>query len=405
MKTKTILPNMQVLGIAVILFGIFVSIGNDGKAYAQTSTTTATTTQNQATTTATTTPRNYKVLIMKHLCPSYVRDMQDFNNLLANRDEPTGFINAEFHCPTTVVNGNSPYPGSIYSTSTAFNFQIWNWNDVATSTRTLVSNGTFVQSRMCETDINRDINLNGTIASSTCLDASHYEVPVTSTSSKFMITESTQPNGYQFGTVLFTPPSISANNDMQNLTSINSQSGVINLDMASDTDNTIVLHVFNFMKVATTTPPPPATTTATSTADLAIEISNLSNLIRELQTKVDNLISQIQILITRIGTGNTGSPGGGTGGVVDSIARVRAASSSVVMGDTNDFAGDHFGPSEQVVISTEGQTIMTVMTDKEGNFGTGSIYMPRSIGEKVYTFRGVTSGKQVSVVVRVLPIP
>lgn len=392
-----------ILIFVVAVIGVW-TFGN--VALAQTATSTMSTTTG---TTATTT--TYQVMVMNHLCGQNIKNLTDFQNLTSNRDSLGGFANQVFNCPTTGLSGNNPALGSIAAPRTAYNFQVM--ENMGTTTQTLSANGVFMPEKLCESDINKDINLDGTVAISTCFDISHYRIPITASSTLLNVTENSLPSGYHFGTVLFTPVALMSNNDAQDLLSVNTGSGMIRLDMASDTDKTVMLHVFNFANATNTSTSTPNTGTTTPPDLSNVDKQTLLNLISSLQRQIDMIMAQLHQLQQQIMNNNNNGSGneGGTSTTtptttpVQSSALIRAAATTVVIGDDTDFAGEKFGANESVVMSNDGQNMMTFQTDKEGNFNTGSIFVPRTPGTKTYVFTGQTSGIVRSVDIRITPIP
>jgi hypothetical protein len=278
---------------------------------------------------------------------------------------------------------------TVASPRMPYEFTLKGDNGMASST--LTHDGMFATGKLCESDINKDVDGNGTISSSTCLDISHYDMHVIATSSLISVTENIPPTGFHFGALRFTPPSLTPNNDKDSLVNIDTSAGVINLDIAKDTDKMIMLHIYNFHD-ATTTPTPP-TPTPTNQA--------IIDMIKSIQMTLTMLQTQIQTLLTQLGT--TGSGNGGSNNFPN--ASVHVASPSAVIGDTDDFAGDHFQPYEQVSMSLDDHVIMTLTSDKEGNWHTPSIHLPLIPGQKTYVFKGLSSGANVSVNVQVNQIP
>ena len=53
------------------------------------------------------------------------------------------------------------------------------------------------------------------------------------------------PNGFRFGTIRFTPDEVAENNDEESLVGERTEEP-IQLDTSGDTDNSVMLHVYNF---------------------------------------------------------------------------------------------------------------------------------------------------------------
>ncbi|MEQ1848247.1 MAG: hypothetical protein ABL983_22025, partial [Nitrospira sp.] len=250
-----------------------------------------------------------------------------------------------------------------------------------------------------ESDINKDVDGNGSVASSTCLDISHYDMHINASSSLITVAETINPTGYHFGALRFTPNSLSSNNDSATLVGASTTGGIINLDMATDTDKMVMLHIYNFLD---------ATSTGTTTPPV-IQPTNqaIMEVIKSIQATLVMLQTQLQTLINQLTTNgnNNGNNGGNNGGNVFTNASAHVASPTTVIGDTNDFAGDHFQPYEKVSMIFDGNVVMTLDSDKEGNWHTPSVRMPIIPGQKTYTFKGLSSGAEVNVNVQVTQIP
>ncbi len=216
------------------------TMGMDGVTGSSTSTSTmSTSTQSSGTTTSSSTmPMTYHITIMKHLC-SNITSLPDFLSLEAGKGPIAALASTVLNCPTTGLLGNEAMAGTVSSPRTNYSFQVMN----GTTTKTL-TDGTFMSHKICESNVNLDVNMDGTISSSTCLDISDYDIPLTHAGSSTIITvtENMQPTGFHFGTIRFTPPTLIPNNDAQNLVSLNASSSTITLDMKNDTDGMVMLH-------------------------------------------------------------------------------------------------------------------------------------------------------------------
>jgi hypothetical protein len=232
----------------------------------------------QATTTATNTP--VTIMVMKHVCGNTIKNESD---LLGGQSKNSlqGFVNAELACPTTALPGDEAATSTISAPRRNFDFTLY-FNQASTSGSTTamsmdLSEATYEQHQHCGSEILTASSTITGIASTTCLDASNYRWNVNATGT-VTVTENTPPTGYHFGTVLFTPPELMANNDWETLVSATSSpsgQGTIVLNPGMDTGTStatssmIMLHVYNFADVststATTTPPTSTTTPPTST--------------------------------------------------------------------------------------------------------------------------------------------
>ncbi len=181
------------------------------------------------------------VMVMKHLCPSSIHTLAQFQTLEAQAaDETEAFIRAETTCPVIRNPNNVAASGAIAGQGMAFGFDLVDrtgmvhpWTD-----------GAFVQQKICESAVNRDMNNDGTISASTCYDTSHYDFSVPT--GPVTVIETSPPAGAHFGAVRFTPPALAPNNDAASLTATYAANGVIVLNTDTDADHSVMLHVYNF---------------------------------------------------------------------------------------------------------------------------------------------------------------
>ena len=76
---------------------------------------------------------------------------------------------------------------------------------------------------------------------------------------------------------------------------------------------------------------------------------------------------------------------------------------TVRAGTTIDFSGRNFGHEESVIVSLNGAIVATAHADGGGNFSTGSLSVPTTVGTYTYTFTGQTSGITGSATITVIP--
>jgi hypothetical protein len=356
-----------------------------------TASSTASTTPPIATTTppVATTTMPVQVMIMKHLCNANIKSLQDFQNLGTGKDPVATLAADVLACPTTGLVGNAAVAGTVASPRSAYNFTVQSNG----KTKTLSADGTYMPHKVCESDLNLDVDGNGTISSTTCLDISHYQIPIMASGTPITVTESMSPSGFHFGTLRFTPVALDGNNDASSLTNLDSANGVITLNPVGDTDGMIMLHVYNFPNqsstTATTTPPvitPPAGT-GSSTLDM------LQDQINALKIRVSALESFIMGL-GGIGGGTSTPPTIGTG-------KIDQSNMTVTPSHAIDFSGRSFGHEESVSVMLNGITVTTAHADGGGNFSTGSFAAPSTVGNYTYQFKGMTSGITASAMITV----
>ncbi len=230
----------------------------------QTATTsTATSSQSQVSSTTTAMPKS--IMIMKHLCNSSIKNATDFEAVEAGKAPVARLAATVLVCPTTGLPGDLAASSTVASPRTTYNFML-----MASGTPDqMLSNAMFMQHKLCESDINVDVNGDGTISTSTCLDISHYAFTLATTSAGHVDVKEVSPQGRHMGALRFTPKELLPNNDNASLVSLDIPNSTIHLNTASDTNGTVMLHVYNFLDTSTssasTTPSTGTSTTPTGT--------------------------------------------------------------------------------------------------------------------------------------------
>lgn len=213
-------------------------------------------------TSSTATSSQVTIQIMTHLCNSNIKTVDDFQALERGRSPVAALANTVLNCPATGLPQNAAVPGSVASPRTVYDFQVMGENS---GTQALSSGGAFASHQLCESDLKLDVNSDGVISSTTCLDISHYQMPAISNPLGVVrVVENYPPAGFHFAVMRFTPPAVDGNNDAVSLRAIDPANGTIILDPMNDADHVIMLHVYNFVNQATVTPPSPGQCTITS---------------------------------------------------------------------------------------------------------------------------------------------
>jgi hypothetical protein len=285
--------------------------------------------------------KTYHIMVMTHLCNSSIKNADDFQNMESGKNPILAIAGDVLTCPTTGLAANAAATGTVASPRSMYNFT------VSTNAQTMsLASGTFMQHKLCESDINADVNADGMVSTSTCLDISHYDVPVMSSSASSTIVhvmETQAPTGYHLGVLRFSPVALDGNNDSEALTYFDAHDGHIDLNMVADKDGMIMLHVYNFQN---------------SGADMGTGTSTVS----------------------------TTTPSTGTGtGVINTPTQVRA-------GTTIDLNGHKFGKEEHVMVMSGGVLVGNAFTNSTGDFSTGSVTVPNMPGMYIYSFTGQSSG-------------
>ena len=211
----------------------------------------ATTATQDATTPDIATTSPVTVQITVHLCDSSVRSQADLDKLGDGLSPLAAFAAKEAACPATVLALSTSTTNERLLPEPTFDFTV---ASTGSAPKELLSDATFKEDAVCKTTPNADLNGDVQTASTTCMDVPHYDV-ANVTGPNVDVSETLPPPGYAFGTVLFTPQQLKANNDASTLvyatTSVDGTGSII-LNTASSTGTTITLHIFDF---ATSTDP------------------------------------------------------------------------------------------------------------------------------------------------------
>ena len=112
------------------------------------------------------------VMIMNHACTEEpVKDQADFDAIVAQAkgDETTALALTVVACPT-IIQPDDTFSDGIHGPAVAFDFTV---TDANGDTQTL-GDAEFMTAKLCETDIDRDVNGDGEMTADVCLDTSHY---------------------------------------------------------------------------------------------------------------------------------------------------------------------------------------------------------------------------------------
>ncbi|HVS79685.1 MAG TPA: hypothetical protein VHF05_01775 [Candidatus Paceibacterota bacterium] len=269
----------------VAVFAFAISFGAANHAFADEATSSdATSTDTEATTSP------FSVRIMEHVCPD-ITSVDQFNEMESGLGTKDGFLAAEKACSTTALPGDSPVADAISGPRATFDYEVTSTisssSDEASTSTLSISDAAYKTGTLCESDVNEDLNDDGDVATSTCLDASYYDFPIdfgengtttTTTAPVVTLRETELPDDTSYGGILFTPASIMENTDADTYISSSStesatSSPVVTLDLSrdSDGDNAVMLHIFHFANAST------STTTGSSTDDNGGDNGNSDN--------------------------------------------------------------------------------------------------------------------------------
>jgi hypothetical protein len=205
------------------------------------------------------------VMVMKHVCPDAIQSEAAFDAL-------GGFLAKVAACPVITMPGDDGPAGALDAGSDFFDQHVDNGQTAfdftvvaSDGTRDLAADAMFEPAKVCETDVNVDIDGDGTISATTCLEVSHYALDGVAEGS-VSVMESSPPAGFRFGSIEFTPGS----GDDSTLVSVDAATGTVMLDTTQDDGTSgsaeagphvVMVHVYNFANVESSTPTPTATST------------------------------------------------------------------------------------------------------------------------------------------------
>ena len=182
------------------------------------------------------------IMVMKHACGADIKSEADFEAVEAKGGGNPVFALAQtvLACPTIANPGDEQSAGAIAGEAAEFTFTVTD----SAGTTVSSADAEFAPGKLCEADIQLDANGDGTIAADVCLDISHYMFSGL-VSGEITVEETSPPSGFSYGTLRFTPTELGENNDAESLVS-DVTDEPIRLDTSGDTDNSVMLHVYNF---------------------------------------------------------------------------------------------------------------------------------------------------------------
>ncbi|MDP9222844.1 MAG: hypothetical protein M3P18_03135 [Actinomycetota bacterium] len=188
-----------------------------------------------------------KVTIAKHACTEQpIKSQAEFDAVLATAkgDDVAGLADAIQACPTIVLPGNeNDRSGGVAGPAVDFALTV---TDSKGGKQTL-ADATFTAAKLCETDLDRDINGDGKKTAEVCLDISNYTFSNLAVGA-VTIRETTPPNGWKFGTMLLTPKVLqpTGSDDSKTDAAFTAKTGTVTLDLAGDPDDQAMVHIYLF---------------------------------------------------------------------------------------------------------------------------------------------------------------
>jgi hypothetical protein len=186
------------------------------------------------------------VMVMNHACTQKpIHSEADFKAVEAGAkgDKITSLALTVLACPAIVLPADgAAQTNGVKGAPVEFAYSV---TDANGKTQTL-ADAKFVPQKLCETDIKRDANGDGKLSADVCLDTSHYEFSNLAVG-KVTVKETTAPNGWRFGTLRLTPKALQPKgNDQATNPTFSTSTSTVKLDLSGDTDNTAMLHIYNF---------------------------------------------------------------------------------------------------------------------------------------------------------------
>jgi hypothetical protein len=199
-----------------------------------------------------------EVVVMQHLCDVSIQSEADFaaveekgaGGQAGGEGTLPGLVATVLACPTIGMDGQAATDG-ISGGQKAFNYTITDSADASYQ----LSDGMFMPAKLCESDIDLDVDGDGTKSATTCLDVSM--TGVSPIAEGAVTLTQTAPAGTRFGTIRTTPAST------DDLAVLSASNGTIELDTSKDTqvdspplplseynDDVVTVHVYNFQNPA-----------------------------------------------------------------------------------------------------------------------------------------------------------
>ncbi len=189
--------------------------------------------------------------VMNHICDEDTQTVDEFDSFDGPDDnDTTDFHDKVLNCPTVVLDGDSYVDGTVHFPETRdFNFTVTG-DDGEEMT---ISDAEFMPMKLCETDVDFDVNGDGDIDAGTCLETSMYSFEGVA-GGNVTVTESETPGDVRAGALEFTPDALMENDDADTLVDedvddvFSDGDMTLMLDTDEDSqDNVVTLHIYNFV--------------------------------------------------------------------------------------------------------------------------------------------------------------
>lgn len=187
--------------------------------------------------------------VMNHICNEDIQSLEDFENV----DGPDDNDSTQFHdkvlaCPTVVLEDDEYAEGAIHHEDKhEFNFEVEGDDGEEMD----IEDAEYVQMKLCESDVDFDVNGDEEISEDVCLGTSLYQYTDVE-GGEVSVTEVETPDDTRPGALEFTPDSIAQNDDADTLVEdfgevFGEGDHTVMLETdEDDADDVITLHIYNF---------------------------------------------------------------------------------------------------------------------------------------------------------------
>ncbi len=188
-----------------------------------------------------------KVTITSHACTEQpIKTQADFDAVVARAegDAVTALTLTGLACPTIVLSVNDKdRTGGVAGPAVDFDVEVTD----STGAKQTLADAVFTPAKLCETDLERDVNGDGNMTADVCLDVSNYTFSNLAVGT-VTVKETTPPNGWKFGTLSLIPKvlQIAGSDDSKTGVDFSAKTATVRLNLAGDADEQALLHVFLF---------------------------------------------------------------------------------------------------------------------------------------------------------------
>lgn len=200
-----------------------------------------------------------KVTITSHACTEQpIKNQAEFDAVVAKAkgDAVTALALTSLACPTIVLSAND-MDRTDGAAGPAVDFDVTVID--SKSAKQTLADAVFTPVKLCETDLERDVNGDSNVTADVCLDLSNYVFSNLAVGT-VTVKEITPPNGWKFGTLSLIPKvlQMAGSDDAKTGVDFSAKTATVKLDLAGDADAQAILHVFLFANSPATDTQPAA---------------------------------------------------------------------------------------------------------------------------------------------------